>query len=56
LWTSEVTHYYLASLPSVVVAMFLGRLSTLRTNTRLFMRWVNMGLIVVALVLLAESF
>jgi hypothetical protein len=35
---------------------FLGRLTTLRTNTRLFMRCVNVGLILVALVLLAESF
>jgi uncharacterized membrane protein YfcA len=56
LWTSDVTHYYLASLPSVVIAMFLGRLTTLRTNTRVFMRCVNVGLILVALILLAESF
>src|SRR5579863_7349106 len=37
LWTSEVTHYYLISVPSVVVATFLGRLITSRMNTRLFL-------------------
>jgi hypothetical protein len=28
LWKSDVTHYYLLSLPGVVVAMFLGQPST----------------------------
>ncbi|HEY4209948.1 MAG TPA: sulfite exporter TauE/SafE family protein [Steroidobacteraceae bacterium] len=56
LWNSEVTHYYLASLPGVAVAMFLGRLSTGRMDTAAFLRWVNVALIVVAGVLLVQAF
>lgn len=55
LWTVGVTHYYLASLPGVAIAMFLGRLVIWRMDTRAFMRWVNLALIGVALMLLAES-
>lgn len=55
LWTVGVTHYYLASLPGVAIAMFLGRLVISRMDTRAFMRWVNLALIGVALMLLAES-
>lgn len=55
LWTAEVTHYYIVSLPGVVIAMLLGRLIISRMNTRLFMRWVNVALVVVAVMLLAES-
>jgi uncharacterized membrane protein YfcA len=55
LWTAEVTHYYLLSLPAVVLAMALGRLAIARMNARVFMRWVNVALIVVALILIAES-
>ncbi|HLY53217.1 MAG TPA: sulfite exporter TauE/SafE family protein [Steroidobacteraceae bacterium] len=55
LWTADVTHYYLASLPAVVIAMLLGRLAISRMNARVFMRWVNVALIAVALLLIAES-
>jgi len=55
LWTSDVTHYYLISLPSVVVATLLGRLATLRMNTGLFLRCVNIGLVLVALILFAQG-
>lgn len=55
LWTSDISHYYLAALPSVVLAVLLGRLIASRMNTPLFMRCVNVGLILVAVVLLAES-
>jgi hypothetical protein len=55
LWSSDVTHYYLVSLPGVVVATLLGRLITARMNARSFMRVVNVGLILVALLLLAQS-
>jgi hypothetical protein len=33
LWKSDVTHYYLLSLPGVVVAMFLGQPINRRMNT-----------------------
>lgn len=55
LWNSNVTHYYLVSLPGVAVATLLGQLVTSRMNTLLFMRSVNMGLILVALILLAQT-
>jgi len=55
LWSSEVTHYYLVSLPGVVVAMFCGQRITGRMNTSTFLRCVNAGLIVIALVLLAQA-
>ncbi len=55
LWSPDVNHYYLVSLPGVVVATLLGRLITSRMNTPLFMRTVNGGLILVALLLLAQS-
>jgi len=35
--------------------MVLGRLAVARMNARVFMRWVNAALIVVAVILLAES-
>lgn len=55
LWNSEVTHYYLVSLPGVIIAMSFGQMITGRMNTSRFLRCVNVGLIVVALVLLAQS-
>lgn len=55
LWNSEVTHYYVVSLPGVIAAIFLGQLIAGRLNTGSFLRIVNVGLIVVAFVLLAQS-
>jgi len=55
LWTSDVTHYYVISLPAVVAAVLLGQLITSRMNSALFMRCVYLGLILVALVLLGRS-
>ena len=55
LWTASVTHYYLASLPGVIIATPLGRLVTARTDTRVFLRYVNLGLLLIAAALLAEA-
>jgi uncharacterized membrane protein YfcA len=55
LWTASVTHYYLASLPGVIVATPLGRLVTARTDTRVFLRYVNLGLLLIAAALFAEA-
>ena len=55
LWTAGVTHYYLASLPGVAIATPLGRLVTLRTDTRVSLRYVNFGLLLLAAALLAEA-
>lgn len=56
LWTSAVTHYYLLSLPAVVVAIILGRAVNLRMNGPAFLRYVHFGLIVVGAILLFQSF
>ncbi len=55
LWKAQVTRYYLMSLPGVLVATFLGRALNRRIQARSFVRWVNIGLLVVAFVLLAQS-
>jgi uncharacterized membrane protein YfcA len=55
LWNSAVTHYYLVSLPGIGVALVLGRMITGRMDTARFLRWVNVALILVAVVLLGQS-
>ncbi len=55
LWRPSVTHYYLISLPAVLVATVLGRSTNSRLEPRAFLRYVNLGLILVAVVLLAQN-
>ncbi|MBW4050773.1 MAG: sulfite exporter TauE/SafE family protein [Proteobacteria bacterium] len=55
LWRPQVTRYYLMSLPGVLVATFLGRRLNGRIEARSFLRWVNLGLLVIAVMLLAQS-
>ena len=55
LWSAEVTRYYLMSLPCVLVATFLGRALNGRIDTRTFVRCVNFGLLVVAVMLLIQG-
>lgn len=55
LWSAQVTRYYLMSLPGVLVATFLGRALNGRIDTRSFLRWVNFGLLVVAVMLLVPG-
>jgi hypothetical protein len=56
LWTTEVTRYYLLSLPAVILATLLGRALNGRMDTRSFLRCVNLGLLVVAAILLVQGF
>jgi uncharacterized membrane protein YfcA len=55
LWVTPVTHYYLLSLPLVVLAIFLGRVANRRLDARSFVLYVHAALIVVGLVLVTQS-
>ena len=56
LWTSEVTHYYLLSLPVVVVSIFAGRVANRYFNQHTFLVCVHCGLIVVGVALLWQAY
>lgn len=55
LWTSEVTHYYLVSLPEIVVAILLGRAINRRMSGHSFLLYIYIGLMVVGTLLLFQS-
>jgi uncharacterized protein len=55
LWVPAVTRYYLASLPGVLAAVFLGRAINRRLRGDTFLLYVHAGLIVVGAALLAQS-
>jgi uncharacterized protein len=55
LWTTTVTRYYVVSLPVVVVAIVIGRIANRRMSGPAFLRYVHVGLIVVAVVLLMQA-
>lgn len=55
LWTHEVTHYFLLSLPVVVAGILAGRVANQRMNPGFFLRCVHVGLVVVGGTLLAQS-
>jgi uncharacterized membrane protein YfcA len=46
LWTARVNHYYLLSLPAVLLAIPIGRLINTRLDTRRFLAVVDAGLFV----------
>ena len=54
LWVPAVTHYYLVSLPVALPTIFLGRWLNHRMRSDIFPRYVHLGLICIALVLLAQ--
>lgn len=55
-WTSEVTHYYLLSLPVVVVSIFAGRLANRYFNEHTFFVCVHCALIIVGAALLWQAY
>ena len=55
LWTPEVTHYFLLSLPVVIAGIVAGRSANRKMNPRLFLRCVHIGLIAVGCALLAQA-
>jgi uncharacterized protein len=56
LWTPAVNHFYLLSLPFVIVATFAGRVANHRMDPRSFQRYVHAGLILIGVVLLSQAF
>lgn len=55
LWTSAVTHQYLAALPAVLLAIPLGRMVNRRISGQAFMVCVHVGLVAVGMMLLLQS-
>ncbi len=55
LWTSTVTQYYLLALPAVAVAVFVGGVVNRRVHPQRFQFLIYGVLVVVGLVLLAQS-
>ncbi len=55
LWVPDVTRYYVLSLLPAMAAIFLGRAVNQRMDGGRFLRYVHCGLIVVGIVLLAQS-
>ncbi len=55
LWTVDVTRYYLLSLPGVLLATFLGHLIHGRMDARWFLRCMNLGLLIIAALLLVQG-
>ena len=55
LWTPAVNHFYLVSLPGVVMAIFLGRSLNRRMHSAQFVAYVYVGLSVIGVVLLLQA-
>ena len=55
LWVPAVTRYFLISLPGVLAAVILGRAINHRLRGDGFFRFVYLGLVVIACVLLAQA-
>lgn len=55
LWTTEVTHFYLISLPAMLPAVFLGRYINHRIEGEQFFKFVFAGLTGIGLLLLIQS-
>ena len=55
LWTSTVNHFYLLSLPFVILATLLGRAINRRMGVRQFLLYIHSGLIVIGIILLAQA-
>lgn len=55
LWTARVTRYYLLSLPAAIPAIVLGRVLNQRLRGDSFLKYVYLGLLVIAVVLLAQA-
>lgn len=56
LWTPEVTHDYLVSLPVVIAAILLGQAVSGRLDGRLFLRCIHVGLVVIGVALVFQAF
>jgi uncharacterized protein len=55
LWTPAVNHFYLFSLPGVLLASVLGRVLNRRMDARRFISYVYLGLTAIGMVLLLQA-
>jgi len=55
LWTPVVTHYYLLSLPLVLVGVFAGRFVNRRMRGPQFILYIHAGLVVIGATLLVQA-
>ena len=55
LWVPAVTHYYLLSLPAILVAVFLGRVINHRLPGEAFLKYVYLGLVGIGALLLVQA-
>ena len=55
LWVPAVTHYYLLCLPGLLPAIWLGRVVNHRMHGDSFLRYVYLGLIGIAVLLLVQA-
>jgi uncharacterized protein len=55
LWTSAVTHYYLISLCATLPAIFVGRALNKRLQGEVFLKYVHLLLVGVALILFSQA-
>lgn len=54
LWTQEVNWFFLYSLPAIIVGILAGRLLNRHVHAKQFSRIVNLGLLVIAVILLLQ--
>lgn len=55
LWTRQVTHYYLISLPVVLPVILIGRWINRRIHPERFLKYVYVGLIAIGVILLVQT-
>ncbi|MGA7218055.1 MAG: sulfite exporter TauE/SafE family protein [Candidatus Sulfotelmatobacter sp.] len=55
LWTSNVTHYFLLSLPATLLGVILGRAINRRLHGDAFLNYVYLGLICIGTILLIQA-
>jgi hypothetical protein len=55
LWTPAVTHYYLVSLPTTLLGVFLGRVINHRMHGDGFLKYVYVGLVGTGMLLLVQA-
>ena len=55
LWTRTVNHFFLWSLPAVLIAIFLGRAINQHLNPRQFGFYVHVGLLLIGVLLMVQS-
>ena len=55
LWTSDVTHYYLLSLPATLLGVFFGRAINHRLRGEVFFKYLYIGLASIGALLLVQA-